>query len=107
MVDEFNRDSFINMNQSSIYIDPEAHTTYSEIGFKRVLATTADQEQTRVSIAFSATAGGTNLKPFILIPRKRPLKQFTSPSNVKVVYGTKGNFNESVMVEGYIPLNRH
>ena len=43
------------MDHISIYIDPEARTTYSEIGSKRVLATTAGQEQTRVSIAFSAT----------------------------------------------------
>ena len=94
MVDGFNRDSLINMDQTSIYIDPEARTSYSEIGAKRVLATTAGQEQTRVSIAFSATAGDTKLKPLILIPRKRPLKRFTPPTNVKVVYGTKGNFLE-------------
>ena len=104
MVDGFNRDSLINMDQTSIYIDPEARTSYSEIGAKRVLATTAGQEQTRVSIAFSATAGGTKLKPLILIPRKRPLKRFTPLTNVKVVYGTKGNFNENFMVESYIPL---
>ena len=41
MADGFNRDSLINMNHTSIYIDPEARTTYSEIGAKRVLATTA------------------------------------------------------------------
>ena len=30
MVDGFNRDSLINMDQASIYIDLEARTTYSE-----------------------------------------------------------------------------
>ena len=85
-------------------LDPEARTTYSKTGSKGVLATTAGQEQTRMSIA---TAGGTKLKPLVLILRKRSLKRLTSPSNVKVVYGTKGSFNEGVMVESYIPLNRH
>ena len=61
MVDGFNRDSLINMDQASIYTDPEARTTYSEISSKRILATTAGQEKTRVSIAFSAIAGGTKL----------------------------------------------
>ena len=68
------------MDQTSIYKDPKVRTTYSEIGATRVLATTAGQEQTHVSIAFSATAGGTKLKLLILIPRKRPLKGFTYPT---------------------------
>ena len=38
-----------------------------------------------------------------LIPRKKPLKNFTPPTNLTVVYGTNGTFNESVVCDHYIP----
>ncbi len=46
----------------------------------------------------SAAANGVKLKPLILIPRKTPLKNYVPPRNVSVIYGTKGTFNENVMV---------
>ena len=36
------------------------------------------------------------LKPIVLIPRKLPLKDFNVKKNVVVVYGTNGNFNDTV-----------
>ena len=37
-----------------------------------------------------------------MIPRKKPLKGFVQPDNVVVVYGTVGNFNESVIVDSLV-----
>ena len=66
-------------------------------------AVTSGQLKTRVSVCFTASASGTKLKPLILLPRKHPLKKWTPPENVIVVYGTNGNFNESVISDHYIP----
>lgn len=68
----------------------------------RVPLVNTGNEKTRVSVAFAATANGTKLQPIILIPRKKPLRYFDVPENVRVVYGTKGTFNSSVIREEFI-----
>ena len=79
-------------------------TTYSTKGAKRVDAVTTGQTMTRVSVAFTATAAGDKFKPIILIPRKRPLKNFIVPRNVEVVYGTSGTFNSVILAEHFIKV---
>ena len=37
------------------------------------------------------------------MPRKKPLKNWMPSNTVEVVYGTAGNFNETVICESYIP----
>ncbi len=61
-------------------------------------------ERTRVSVAFCASAAGHKLTPIILIPRKKPLKNFVPPNNVRVVYGTSGTFNNLVIDEEFVKL---
>ena len=85
-----------------IYLDSPCSTTYSEPGVRRVPAVTTGNESTRVSIAISAAASSKKLKPMILIPRKKPLKNFKVPNNVVVVYGTSGNFNNSIISNQYL-----
>jgi hypothetical protein len=62
----------------------------------RVRITTSGNEKTRVSVAFDAAANGAKLKPVIIIPRARPLPDYTPPDNVIVAYHNSGNFNEVV-----------
>lgn len=40
--------------------------------------------------------------PLILVPRKRPLKDSVSPTNVRVVYGTNGNFSSKVLAKSFM-----
>ncbi len=72
------------------------------MGSQRVPWTNTGHERARVSVAFSASAAGHKLKPIILIPRKKPLKNFVPPKNVRVVYATSGTFNYSVINEAFI-----
>lgn len=84
--------------------DSIGNYSIDHIGVRRVRVTTTGQERTRVSVAFSASASGTKLKPVILIPRKKQLKDFIPPANVVIVYGTSGTFNHKVLRENF--LNR-
>ena len=68
-----------------------------------VEAVTPGQQKTRISVCFTASASGTKLPALVLIPRKKPLKNFTAPNNLVVVYGTNGTFNESVVCEHFVP----
>ena len=99
----FDLDSLLNADETSIYIDPPTRRTYDVIGQRRVEAVTSGQQKTRVLVCLTSTAAGTKLKPLILIPRKCPLKNWIPPNNVEILYGTSGNFNESVIVEHFVP----
>ena len=97
-----NRDLLCNMDETSIYLDSPSHVTYNPIGDKRIPSVATGNERTRISDAFTASVSGNQLKPLILIPRKKPLKDFVVPVNVIVVYGTKGTFNENIISEAYL-----
>ena len=97
-----NRDLLCKMDETSIYLDSPSHITYNPIGDKRIPSVTTGNERTRISVAFTASASGFKLKPLILIPRKKPLKDFLVQNNVIVVYGTKGTFNENIIAEAYL-----
>ena len=102
-VDGFDRDSLLNGDETSIYMDPNTNSTYEAQGTRRVEAVTSGQQKTRISVCFTASASGTKLPALVLIPRKKPLKNFTAPNNLVVVYGTNGTFNESVVCEHFVP----
>ena len=87
------------MDQTSIYLDPKLTRTFAERGSRRVEAVTAGQEKTRISVALTASAAADKAPCLVLIPRKKPLKDFVCPANIVIVYGTKGNFNSQVMVK--------
>jgi hypothetical protein len=101
---DFDRDTLLNGDETSIYVDPPTTASYAPVGSRRVETVTSGQQKTRVSVCFTATASGRKLKPLILIPRKTPLKNWVPPNNVQVAYGTNGCFNESVVCEHFIPL---
>ena len=63
----FNRNLLMNMDQTSVYVDFPSTYTYEESGVKRVKATTAGQEKTRLSAAYTATASG--IKKLMIIDK--------------------------------------
>ena len=90
------------MDETTIYLDSPDSYTYTEVGEKRVKSVTTGNERTRISVAFTATSSGYKLKPLLLIPKKKTLKDFTPPNNVIVVYGTKGTLNDVVISKLYL-----
>ena len=89
----------INMDETSIYLDFPMNVTFAPKGVKRVSAVTTGSERTRLSAAFSASASGHKLPILVLVPRKNDLPNFTSPSNVIVLYKTGATFNENIICE--------
>ncbi len=58
------------------YIDLPTTQSVALIGSRRVDAVTNGQQKIRVSVCFTATASGMKLKPLILFPRKKTLKNW-------------------------------
>jgi hypothetical protein len=79
--------------------DFPSYYTYEKIGTRRVRATTAGGERTRLSAAFTACADGQKLPIYIVIPRATPLPDYTPPDNVIVAYKTGGTFNDDVICD--------
>ena len=90
--------------QKCIYFhnQSKASYTYDKIGRRRVKATTAGSEKTKISCAFTASADGVKLPCLILIPRKKPLANFVCPDNVVIHYQQKKNtFTKEVLLLSY------
>jgi hypothetical protein len=80
-----------------------ANYTYAKRGTKAVNSYTTRQERTKISCAFCASASGKKLPVLILVPRKKPLKNFTPPENVIIVYsGSKKSFNQDTIKDSFI-----
>jgi hypothetical protein len=80
------RDSLLNADETSIYIDPPTKQSVALIGSRRGDAVTTGQQKTRVSVCFTAIASGTKLKSLILLPRKKLLKNWVPPNNVEIYF---------------------
>ena len=83
---DFDRDSLLYSDETSININPPTTQSVELIGSKRVDAVTTGQQKTRVSVCFTAIASDTKLKPLILLPRKKPLKNWVPPNNVEIYF---------------------
>ncbi len=73
----------LNMDETAIYLDCPTNYTYAHIGIKRVKASTAGGERTRVSAAFTAAANGHKLPMFAIIPRVTPLPELDAIQNLR------------------------
>jgi hypothetical protein len=56
---DFDLDTLLNGDETSIYIDPPTRRTYDHIGARKVEAVATGQQKTRVSVCLTATAGDT------------------------------------------------
>ncbi len=53
--------------------------TYETKGSQNVGATTSGAERTKISMAVTATSDGRKLPILVILPRKKPLKEFQCP----------------------------
>jgi hypothetical protein len=100
--DGFGKESIINMDETSIYLDFPSKVTYERKGTKRVKSVTTGGGRVRLSAAFSTTASGEKLLILILVPRKTPLPDNSfiggkSPTNVYLIYKPSATFDETVV----------
>lgn len=94
---DYDRKKVLICDETAIYLDAPSNYTYEEKGHRRVKATTCGAERTRVSAMFTASAAGTKLPIYIILPRKE--LNFTLPDNVVVMYKTGGTVNDDVICD--------
>ncbi|CAF0989402.1 unnamed protein product [Brachionus calyciflorus] len=72
-VTNFNIDTIVNMDETSIYLDCPSSYTYDEKGVKRVKASTNGAEKVRISAIFNGIASGQKINKFVLVQLKTDL----------------------------------
>ena len=83
------------MDESAIYLDSPSNYTYSQKGVRRVKASTAGGERTRLSSAFTAAANGHKLPIYTIIPRINNIPELDLIQNMLFNYKTQSTFDDS------------
>ena len=60
-------------DETAVWLDATSGTTLTDKGAKDVAARTTGHEKMRITVMLCGKADGTKCKPFILLPRKRPI----------------------------------
>ena len=87
------------MDETPIWIEPTATTTVEKVGSKSVPVKSTGHEKTRVTAIFTAKADGTKLKPYVVIPRKRIVKDVESIKEVVVSYAAKSWMDDKLTID--------
>lgn len=89
----------LNMDETCIYLDCPSNYTYSLRGVRRVKASTAGGERTRLSSTFTAAANGQKLPIFSIVPRVNSIPELDSIDNMQFDYKTLSTFNDSMILK--------
>lgn len=67
--------AIIGCDETAVWLDMVPNTTVETIGAKDVTVLSTGHEKARITVMLSACSDGRKLKPFILLDRKRPIKE--------------------------------
>ncbi|KAH7722482.1 pogo transposable element with KRAB domain-like protein [Aphelenchoides avenae] len=81
------------MDETAVWLDASPATSIARQGAKEVCVLTTGHEKSRITVVLTARSNGFKMKPFVLLPRKRPVpiivEQFGSKLNL--VWAGAGN----------------
>lgn len=77
------------MDETPVWVEPIATTTINKIGSREVAIKSTGHEKMRITVVLTARADGAKCKPFIVIPRKRPIKEVEEIKEVECAYSAK------------------
>ena len=77
------------MDETPVWIEPIANTTLDKKGQREVPIKSTGHEKVRITVILTAKADGKKCKPFIVIPRKREIKELQGLRDVVCAYASK------------------
>ena len=85
--DGYGSDAVYACDETAFWPDSAASTTLDFSGIKEVPIKTTGHDKQRLTVLLTARADGRKLRPFVLLPRKRPLRQLEKFKNkLEIVY---------------------
>ncbi len=88
-----------NMDETPLWFDMPGETTITRTGERPVPICTTGHDKGRFTVALSAMADGTKLKPFVVFKGVRPVAELHRVSGVIVAYSRNGWMNESLTID--------
>ena len=89
------------MDELSLWMEPVSETTVNLKGEKSVPILSSGKEKMRLTVILTARASGKKVKPFVIIPRKRPIKELEAMTDLHFGYSSKSWMNDG-MTEKYL-----
>ena len=95
----YENNSIFVMDETPVWIELVATTTVNKIGSREVAIKSTGHEKIRITVVLTARADGAKCKPFIVIPRKRPIKEIEQIKDVECVYSSKSWMDDELTTD--------
>ena len=92
-------EDIIVMDETPVWLEQVANSTVERKGSKEVPIKSAGHEKVRLTVVLTARADGTKLKPYIIIPRRRPIKELETLTTVVCAYDNKSWMDDSLTID--------
>jgi len=80
-------------------LDAPCNYTFAAAGSKRVKAATAGAERVRLSTCFTASASGTKMPIYAIIPRLTPIPEIQDITGILTKYQKNSIFDTDVVID--------
>ena len=85
----YTRENIFAMDKTPVWLEGSASTTITTKGAKEVPIKSTGHEKVRITVILTERGDGSKLKPYIVIPRKKPIPELDDMKNVVIQYNTK------------------
>ena len=96
---KFSHDSIYVMVETPVWLEPVGKTTIATKGAKDVPIMSTGHEKLRLTVVLTARADGTKCKPYVLIPRRRPIPELESMRGVVFNYSGQSWMNDELTAD--------
>ena len=90
-------------DETAVWLDAASNTTVETRGSKQVVVRTTGHEKMRITVVLCARADGVKCPPYVLIPRKRPMKELILRFDRKITLNFAGtSWMNQALTEDFI-----
>ena len=95
----YKTDNIFVMDETPVWVEPVSCTTVEAKGVKSVSIKSTGHEKVRITVILTARADGTKLPPYIVIPRKREIKELANMRGVIFAYSDRSWMDDSLTAD--------
>lgn len=95
------RENIFAMDETPVWLEGSASTTIAQKGAKEVPIKSTGHEKVRITVILTGRGDGSKMKPYIIIPRKKPISELDNMNDVVIQYNTK-SWMDDFLTEDYL-----
>ena len=90
------------MDETPVWIEPVGSTSIDKKGVRDVPIKSTGHEKVRITVILTARGDGSKLKPYIVIPRKKAIKELQEFNNCAVISYSQRSWMDDKLTENYL-----